>query len=393
MNMRTPEEILAEARKNMHGPKVTSINGHGKQPDRQLHIVEASSLRSRPTKWIWPGYIAAKSQTMLTGRPGLGKSQFLAATVASATTTKPFPGQATAIHEPMNVLMLSDEDAIEETVRPRLEAAGANLDRVKFLRGVIRKDSNDHRYILSEDGDLIKAAVRQHKIGLITIDPITGYFGKTNSHQTTDVRHSLRPLGDVSEETGVSVLTLTHPSKGSGQRAIDQFIGSQAFIAMCRIGLMAIEEVEFDLDGERKETGRFLITCVKNNLAEKPAPIAYRIVPVTIPGENCEGDHADVHTSYLDFAQEAPTVTADEALDRANARPSRESPQLKRALDFLQSFLSGGGKPKKDVEEAAGGQFISPATLRRACDKLVFARRVGGAADQGHWVWELKAMS
>jgi putative DNA primase/helicase len=72
----------------------------------------------------------------IAGDPGLGKSQiatYIAATV-SAGGDWPFD-DGTARRG--DVVYITAEDGAAGTIRPRLEAAGANLDRVHIIERVI----------------------------------------------------------------------------------------------------------------------------------------------------------------------------------------------------------------------------------------------------------------
>src|ERR1051326_241339 len=73
---------------------------------------------------------------LLEGDPGEGKSLILADLAARVTRGGRMP-DGTAGHftgRGSNVLILSSEDSAEEVLRPRLQAAGADLDRVLRLR-------------------------------------------------------------------------------------------------------------------------------------------------------------------------------------------------------------------------------------------------------------------
>jgi hypothetical protein len=153
-------------------------------------------------------------------------------------------------------------------VVPRLNAAGANLEAVYFLKA-IKKDNTERMFLLSEDLKSLEQMIRDvGNVGLVTIDPITAFMGKINSHQTTDVRSQLGPLKDLAERMKVAFSTITHPPKAASARAIDHFIGSQAFIAAGRIGHLCIEE----LDEDGKPTGRVLFAHAKHNPSKRCRP-------------------------------------------------------------------------------------------------------------------------
>ena len=105
-----------------------------------------------------------------------------------------WPDGASAI-APMNVIMVTAEDALDQEVVPRLIAAGANLERVHILK-CIKADNRRRQFLLAEDLDELQRAIKQiGDVGLITIDPITAYMGgKMDSHKTTEVRSQLGPL-------------------------------------------------------------------------------------------------------------------------------------------------------------------------------------------------------
>jgi putative DNA primase/helicase len=98
------------------------------------------------------------------------------------------------------------------------------------------------QFLLAEDLNMLELAMKQiGNVGLICIDPITAYLGgKMDSHKATEVRSQLSPLRDFAESNNVAISAITHPPKAASARAIDHFIGSQAFIAAARVGHVPI---------------------------------------------------------------------------------------------------------------------------------------------------------
>jgi hypothetical protein len=129
--------------------------------------------------------------------------------------------------------------------------------------------------LLGEDLAKLEEAIEEiGDVGLVTIDPITAYMGgKVDSHRATDVRNQLGPLKDLAERLHVGLSVVTHPPKNAGPRAMDQFIGSQAFIAVPRVGHLCIDEIEQDAGGNRHPTGRTLYTQPKITAAKKQCPL------------------------------------------------------------------------------------------------------------------------
>src|SRR5262249_43371470 len=243
------------------------------------------------------------------------------------------------------------------TIVPRLIAAGANRERVFVLRK-IRKDSKERMFLLNEDLEELEHAIKDTgDVRLITIDPITAYMGSGkhfDSHRTTDVRGQLGPLADLAERLDVALSAITHPPKHSSQRAIDHFIGSQAFIAAARIGHMAIEEIEEDEQGHHAATGRMLFTNAKNNVSRKMPTLAYGVTEKDIDG--------GVKAACVIW-EEIVDITADQAV--AAAMPSKSKP-TGNARMFLFDSLANGPVLKKDIEERGAARGFSYDQLKPA---------------------------
>ena len=212
-------------------------------------LVRASDVVPRALYWVWLGHLLRGSLELLTGIPGLAKSQVHCQYVACATTGQMWPDGMNGIPAG-NVIMLTAEDCLDQILVPRLIAAGANLERVRILKK-IRKDNKDRMFLLGEDLEVLAKAIADvGDVRLVTLDPITAYMGgKLDSHRATDVRSQLGPVAELAERVDIAFSAITHPAKSAGQRAIDHFIGSQAFIAAARIGHLCVEETEENESG------------------------------------------------------------------------------------------------------------------------------------------------
>lgn len=358
-----------------------SLNGKSSS----IIIHRADQILMRPKQWLWRGRLLSGAQEMITGQPGLGKSQLQIDLMARATTGRNWPDGVPGI-DPVNVLMLTAEDTLDQEVVPRLSAAQADLAHIHIIK-CIRKDDKDRQFLLGQDLDRLKDVVRDiGKVGLICIDPITAYMGgKIDSHKTTDVRGQLGPLKDFAEEMNVAISTITHPPKGGGQRAIDSFIGSQAFIAVARIGHICIEEIEFDEETrEKTPTGRMLFCDVKNNAARRGTTLAYRIEQVTVSGSN----PFDLITAPHIVWQGAVDVNADDALAAHSVGRGRKSEEQVEAQKFLRELLADGKPIAKAVIIEKGAAYgFSEKQIRTAKENLnIQAEKI---AFDGGWSWKL----
>lgn len=317
--------------------------------------------------------------------------------IACVTAGLAWPNGAPACH-PSNVIMLTAEDTLDQEVVPRLIAAGADLKRVQIIKN-IKSDGKDRQFLLGEDlEDLERAVTKVGEVGLITIDPITAYMGgKLDSHKTTEVRSQLGPLKDFAERVDVAVSTITHPPKSAGQKAIDHFIGSQAFIAAGRIGHICIAEMEEeagDIDEETGShskpkmvpTGRILFANPKNNAHTLRPTLAFRVAEIIVG----QDEGTNIAAPRVVWEGEVD-ITADEAVAAsrgggdagANGRPGAQA----EVQAFLALALKDGSLPQSEVEERAEKAGYTVDQLNKA------KRRVGVISTksgfEGGWQWAL----
>ncbi|MGX1107840.1 MULTISPECIES: AAA family ATPase [Bradyrhizobium] len=347
------------------------------QPDT-IVMRRVADVSSEPIRWLWHPRIALGKLTLIAGDPGLGKSQLTAYLAAVVTTDGRWPnddGRPVAGH----VLMLSCEDDIADTIRPRLEAAGADLEKVHVIEAVRTGEGRMRGFNLVADLAHIEAALKANPdIRLVTVDPITAYMGPTDTHRTADVRAALSPLQTLAAQYGVAVVAISHLNKASGTgKSINAVTGSNAFVAAARASFLVVKD---DEDEDRR-----LLVESKNNLGKAPS-LAFRIAVASIPG--------DIMAPYVMFDAGIVDVTADEMLNRT---PNHEGDDgaVGEAERFLRDELLGDGKSPKDLRKAAADAGISWASIRRAAgpDRVGVEKKKQGYGAAGGWVWKLPATS
>ncbi|HWQ39359.1 MAG TPA: AAA family ATPase [Burkholderiales bacterium] len=332
----------------------------------------AADITARPVRWLWPGRIARGKVTLLAGNPGLGKSQICASLSAIVSTGGLWPVDR-ARCERGSVLIVSAEDDPEDTIRPRLDAAGADLRRVHILDAVAERapDGTIRRrgLVLTRDIERLDRALAElGDVALVVVDPITAYMGDIDTHRTADVRAALARLVDLAARRGAAIVAVSHLRKSVAGDAMMQVTGSLAFVAAARAAYIVARD---PVDDTRR-----LLVQAKNNLGDDRTGYAYRIEPTTVGG---------ITTSRIVWAPERVTLTADEALAPAQAAEERSA--VEDATEFLRDLLADRPLSSRQVRAEAEGAGHSWAAVRRAQKRL--GVKVTKAGMRDGWEWRL----
>jgi hypothetical protein len=325
-----------------------------------LDVVWADTVEPEAIDWLWEGFLAAGKITLLSGKPEVGKSQLVIDWIARITRNSTWPDKL-GFAPCGSCWILSSEDGIADTIVPRLIAAGADMDQVAIIKSVATVRGKKRIFSVQDDLDRLGNMFANLPAGklppkLLMIDPITAYQGasdKVDSHRTTDVRNSLAPLVEFTEQHRISTVMIAHPRKGANGNAKESVSGSLAYVAIARILLVACLE---------PETDRRLLLPDKNNLGVKPPGRGYRIQAREIA--------RDIRAPRILWDDAPVDVSADQALyDEAQASKGAAS-AIEAAIDFLKEQLADGPVLASTVEAAAKGRGVSDRTLRRAREKL-----------------------
>src|SRR5260370_3251596 len=100
-------------------------------PTAGLHPIRMSEVQPRPLEWLWPGWVPLGKLTLLDGDPGQAKSMVLVDFAARVSSGRAMPDQSPGMES--DVTFLAPEDGLGDTLLPRLQAAGANLNRVHVI--------------------------------------------------------------------------------------------------------------------------------------------------------------------------------------------------------------------------------------------------------------------
>jgi hypothetical protein len=333
-------------------------------------VVTMATVQALEVDWLWPGRLPAGMITVLDGPPDIGKSTVIVDIISRLTTGRPFPDESQGSRSAADVVLLGYEESPEHTVRPRLDAAGADPSRVHLL-----VDIGGRMPRLPDDGEAIERVVRDRGARLVVVDPVSAYIGQADFHRDNEVRAALAPLALIAERTGAAVLMVRHLRKAGGTDAIGRGLGSIATSALARTGLMLLAHPD---DPKVR-----VLTWFKMNVARKPPSLRWRWA-------GSDGPPRVVWEGTCD-------LTADEILarqDRAH-RLGGATGEAPTAVDTAEQWLMDqlrdhGEAPVTEIDERARREGISDKTLQRARRRLgVRARRenvTGGAPGKGRWL-------
>jgi archaellum biogenesis ATPase FlaH len=324
-----------------------------------------SSIDPEPLRWLWRGRIPLGKLTVIAGDPGLGKSLLTIDIAARVSTGAVFPDGSPC--EVGSVILLSAEDDAADTIRPRLDAAGAYISRVHLLDSV-RNVTGDGKSVetsfnLERDTDALEDAIRQTGARLIVIDPISAYLGGTDSHNNSAVRGLLSPLAGLAGNYKVAVVAVTHLRKSAGA-AIHRIAESLAFSAAAR----AAWGVAPDPDDQSRQ----LFAPIKQNLG-RAGGLAYRIEALN-----------DV--AYIAWEPGAVAVDVNTVMGGFESREDHS--ERREAGDWLKDLLADGPRGAADVRNQARVVGLTWITVRRAADSIGIVKRKIGGRGAG-WEWAL----
>ena len=254
---------------------------------------------------------------------------------AACMNRKPLPNME--IMEPCNVIYQTAEDGLEDTIRPRLEEAGADLSRVLVI-----DESSDSPLTLSDER--IEQAIRQNDAKLMIIDPIQAYIGaNVDMNRANEVRPILRHLGDVAQRTNCAIVLIGHLNKASGMQSTYRGLGSIDLTASVR-SLLFIGKI-------RNDPSLRVLIHEKSSLAPPGDSLAFVL-----------GD--DEGFRWIGKYD----ITADEMLSGSERK---KDTKLKEAKEMICRMLAGGKQVlSEDIDREAVNRGISTRTIRDAKKEL-----------------------
>ncbi|MCB9950987.1 MAG: AAA family ATPase [Planctomycetaceae bacterium] len=358
---RSPDEIVAE----LDLPAGSSRTACRRE---RPNLRKMQDVVAKPVDWLWPTWMAAGKLNIVSGDPGLGKSLLTMDLAARLSVGGSWP-DGRPIGQPGGTVLLTVEDDPDDTIRPRLDAAGADVSRINLLQSIVIAGSRqkERSVCLTTDLSHLETAIRETpNCRLVIIDPVTSYLGNTDSHKNADVRSVLDPLAMLASRLGVAILLVTHLNKSGNVSAIQRTSGSMAFVAVARAAYL--------VDADPKVDGARLMLPIKNNLEIDSRGMRYAV---------CSKGNG---LPYLEWSKDPVRMKAQD-LFTSTKQPTRRGSKVKAAMEWLKSTLANGPLKVSVLRTEATAAKIAEKTLQRAKVKLKVVVKKLDFEDG--WEWSL----
>lgn len=318
-------------------------NGKRRRPSPDAHdpltLTPLALVRSRPLEWLWPELIPLSKIVFVDGDPDLGKSTLLLDLAARVSRDGVMPTGVQGVCG--NVLLFSAEDDPADTIRPRLEAAGADLHRCYDGDNL---DVGDQPLMLPQHLFVVEKLLTRYDPRLVIFDPFVAYLD-VEIIKDNKVRAALRPLKRLLQQHRCTAICLRHLNKGAGTKALYRGGGSIGLVGASRAALL----VARDPDNERYR----VLAQTKGNLGPRQPSLRFCLDFVPSAG-----------ACRVEWSPEPSAHTADSLL-QPPADPEEQS-KRDEAVAFLRTTLEAGPMLAADLYAAAKDLHIRDYELRRA---------------------------
>jgi len=314
--------------------------------------IRLDRVKPERIEWLWRERIPKGMISVVAGRADQGKGLFAAHVAAEASRAG------------VRVLYSAAEDSHGQMTRPRLEAAGVNMNNVLLWR-----------FKLPGQWPELANAIVKHNIGLVVIDPLASHLSGGISRHSDNIRQVTDPMEPILSHTKCAVLIVEHVLKGTKGRDADPL----SMIGGPGSGLVAAARAGFLLGVDPGDPDRRVLACVKLNIRERPQALAFEVDT---------WEHPQVGTTpLLTFDEELAAFDPISMFTKRKGTIGRPPDKRAAAAQWLTEYiaLAGGPVPSSQIFEDAKQYNMSAKTVRRAAEEMHIVKNPPGGGPKVTW--------
>ena len=314
----------------------------------ESQLIKMSEIQSQEVAWLWYPFVPYGKLTIIQGDPGDGKTT-LVLNIAAKLSKGNGLDSGMNLSKPVNVIYQSAEDGLADTIKPRLEQAGADCENILVIDESMKS--------LSLIDERLEEAVIRTKAKLLILDPIQAYLGGgMDMNRANEARDMTKKLAALAEKYQCAIVLVGHMNKAAGNKAAYRGMGSIDFFAVAR-SVLLVGRVEGDPSIRA-------VVQIKNNLAAFGHPKAFAL---SEEGFRWLGDYE---------------ITADEVLGGIAPKVNK----MEQAKILLRELAKTNNTMRSnEIFNLADEEGISKRTLENAKKELgIRAKRINNI-----WYWEL----
>lgn len=314
----------------------------------ELKMIRMSDIQSQKVDWLWYPFIPYGKVTIIQGDPGEGKTTLVLNIAARLSKAEGLDDEM-RVQAPFNIIYQTAEDGLADTVKPRLELAGADCEKIMVI--------DESKKSLSMIDERLEQALKETHAKVLILDPIQAYLGSgVDMNRANEARDMTKRLGLLAEKYKCAVILIGHMNKAGGNKAAYRGIGSIDFFAAAR-SVILVGRIE----GEPELRA---VVQIKNNLAAFGHAKAFQL---SEKGFSWIGDY---------------DITADEVLGGIAPKANK----LEQAKQMLRELAENSDTVlSNEIFDLANEYKISKRTLENAKKQLgIRAKRINNS-----WYWEL----
>jgi len=232
-------------------------------------------INERKIEWECEGWSARRKYHVVAGEGGVGKTSMMIDLAARRSRGANWPDGTPGVKG--RTLFVCSEDDAEDTIKPALRAAGADMSMIEFLVGVeVVYDNGDvviEPFNIGQHMEALEKKIADGDFAAVILDSLNDMLPVgTKLNDPVAYRHAIQPLRDLAATQEIAVFVVTHLNKQPGQQANHRVGGTEAVVSSARLVWMVVAVPDSD-DGVNGPVR--VVQVTKSNVGLLPKPLKW----------------------------------------------------------------------------------------------------------------------